>query len=158
MLPLFLHFQLQMLFKICLVTFLQLKVCLVWFLTCRNMLSFRPSFCQSRLQTVKLSFNSLTPVPTVTGRAKTHPQFPVLATTLPFLPSLKTVWFSYWSIVGTNKSMRMDFWGVLERRFFFVLKSHTWKVQEIMLHCEPSQQTSMVLFSCLKRTNCFFVT
>ena len=53
--PYYFTFSCRCCFENCL-TFLQLKACLFWFLTGRNLLSFKSSFCPSRLQNCEASF------------------------------------------------------------------------------------------------------
>ena len=120
------------------------------------------------------TLNPLTPVPAVTGRAKTHPQFHVPAVTgreeacqdncLSYPP-----WRYFGSsivplLLRTNKPMRIDFLSIFledfrgPRKTVYVLKSRARKVEVIMARGGPNLQTSRVLFSFLKQTNYFFGT
>ena len=112
---------------------------------------------------LKNYFNPLIPVPAITGRAKTHSQFPVPAVTS-HKKACEDNCLSYppWKHLGspivlllsrTNKPMRMDFPSIFledfrgPRKTVFVLKSHAQKVQVIMARCGPNLQTSRVLLT-----------
>ena len=117
-------------------------------------------------------FNPLTPVPAVTGRAKTHPQFAVPAVTgrkkacedkcLSYPP-----WRHFGSpivllLLRTNKPMKMDFLSIFladfrgPRKTGFCLKITKSAGNHGALR--TNLQTSRVLFSFLKQRNYSFGT
>ena len=121
-----------------------------------------------------LFFNPSTPVPAITGRAKTRPQIPEPAVTgCEKACEDNCLSYPHWRFFGspivllllrTNKPIRINLLSIFledfrgPRQMVFRLKITHLKGAVIMVRCRLNLQTSRVLFLFLKRSNYFFGT